>query len=56
LALLPLTPAYFPEMSGTEIRVYGCDPGFVAVVERRTMELTAAGFGIERATGEADGH
>src|SRR5947209_8462761 len=48
VARLPLTPDYFPEMTGSRIPAYGRDPDFIAVVEERLRELIAAGFEITR--------
>jgi len=48
IARLPLTPDYFPEMTGNSIPVRGHDPDFVTRVEGRLRELIASGLEITR--------
>ena len=47
LALLPITAAYFPELTGGVVPVHGRDAHVVDAVERRLGELKASGYVIE---------
>jgi hypothetical protein len=47
LALLPVTAAYFPELTVGAVPTHGSDVTVVDVVERRLIELRASGTAIE---------
>ncbi len=48
IARLPLSPEYFPEMTGNVIPVRGRDAEFVTKVEEHLRELVAIGFEIAK--------
>jgi hypothetical protein len=48
IALVPLTPAYFPDLALGPIRTFGRDPELARKVTTRQAELIAAGFPIDK--------
>jgi hypothetical protein len=48
IARLPLTKVYFPGLIDDRIPAIGRDPGFVAKVEERLLELRAAGLAVSK--------